>query len=213
MIRKRSERKGRFELDNNTASYDKIADRWDEIRRKKPIDPCIVALARRLPVNASILDVGCGTGYPIDVFLADKGFCITGIDPSENMLHKAISLKLPGAAFHCTDLFGFEPNETYDAVIAFDSIFHIPFDRQKDIYPKISALLKPKGLFLFTHGKRSGAVHGTMFGESFSYGALDTEILKHALTDSGLDIVAFHEDYQDPITGSRDVLIVARKRE
>ena len=200
-------------MDLNTSSYNKIADRWDEIRKTKPIDPCIVAFADRLPVNAGILDVGCGSGYPIDVYLTGKGFRVTGIDPSENMLDKAISLKLDGAAFYCTDLFGFETNETFDAVIAFDSIFHIPFDRQKDIYPKISALLKPNGLFLFTHGKESGTVHGTMFGEPFSYGALDKEILKCELNDAGFDIAAFHEDYRDPVTGTRDVLIVARKRE
>ena len=199
-------------MDQNTSSYNKIADRWDEIRRSKPVDPILVSFADRLPVHASVLDIGCGSGYPIDVFLAGKGFRVTGIDPSEKMLEKAISLKLEKATYSLTDLFGFQPEETYDAVVAFDSIFHIPFERQKDIYPRVSSFLKQNGLFLFTHGKRGGTVCGRMFGEPFSYSALDIEELKTGLNDSGLEIEAFHEDYRDRITGTRDHLVLARKR-
>ena len=199
-------------MEQNISSYNKIADWWDETRRIKPADPCIVSLADRLPVNASVLDIGCGSGSPIDVFLAGRQFRVTGIDPSEKMLEKAISLNLGMARFYCTDLFGFETGETFDAVIAFDSIFHIPFDLQKYIYPKVSTFLKQNGFFLFTHGKKSGTVHGTMHGEPFSYSALDQQILKNELNSSGFDIVEFHEDYQDPVTGTRDVLVLAKKR-
>ena len=199
-------------MEQNISSYNKIADWWDETRRAKPIDPCIVMLADKLPVNASVLDIGCGSGSPIDVFLVSKQFRVTGIDPSEKMLKKAISLRLGMACYYCTDLFGFETSESYDAVIAFDSLFHIPFDLQKNIYPTVSTFLNRNGLFLFTHGKKSGTVHGMMHGESFSYSALDKEMLKNELNNSGFDIVEFHEDYQDPITGTRDVLILAKKR-
>ena len=32
------------------------------------------------------------------------------------------------------------------------------------------------------------------------------------LVSAGLDIVEIHEDYRDPITGTRDILILAEKR-
>lgn len=161
---------------------------------------------------ANVLDIGCGTGYPIDVYLTGRNDRVTGIDPSVRMLEKAISLKLEKARFYCTDLFSFETAETFDAAIAFDSIFHIPLTMQHAIYPKVSWLLKPNGIFLFTHGIKSGTVHGSMFGEPFSYSALDKEALLKALDNSQFDIVEFHENYQAPITGTRDVLILAKKR-
>ena len=200
-------------MEQNTISYNKISDWWDENRRTKPIDPCIVSFADRLLANASVLDIGCGSGFPIDVFLANRQFQVTGIDPSEKMIEKAISLKLEKACYYCTDLFEFETNETYDAVIAFDSLFHIPFALQKKIYPKVSTLLKPNGLFFFTHGKKSGTVNGTMNGEPFSYSALDKEMVEEELNNSGFDIVEFYEDYQDTITGTRDILVLAKKRQ
>ena len=199
-------------MDNNTRSYNRIADLWDGIRKAKPVDPCVVSFADRLPANANILDIGCGSGYPIDYYLAGRGFCVTGIDPSGKMIEKAFSLKLERACFYRVDLFGFETDEVFDAVVAFDSIFHIPFEEQKKIYPKISALLKKNGLFLFTHGAKSENAFGTMFGEPFSYGALDIKTLKNELFNCGFEIVEFFEDYNDDVTGTRDLLALVRKK-
>ena len=195
----------------NTKSYDKIADQWDKVRRMRPVDPIVVRFAGMLQKAAHILDIGCGTGYPIDQFLCENGFSVTGIDPSENMLKKAIQLSLPNSEFIKTDLFSFETDQTFDAVIAFDSIFHIDLQDQRCIYPKVSSLLKPGGLFLFTHGRETGTVSGTMFGEEFVYGALDEEEVRNILKSENLGIVEIQKDYKDPVTGTRDLIVICKK--
>ena len=197
---------------DNTVSYNRIADRWEELRHSKPVDPIITEFARMLPAGAGVLDIGCGTGYPIAAYLASCGFAVTGIDPAEKMLEKAIAQKLPGARFFHADLFSFETDDMFDAALALDSIFHIPQARQREIYPKVSKLLKPGALFLFTHGRSAGEVHGSMFGEPFSYAALDIDSLGGCLADAGFMIVRETENYSDPITGTRDLIVLAKKK-
>ena len=163
-----------------------------------------------LPAGASVLDIGCGTGYPIDWYLCSKGFAVTGIDPAERMLEKAVGMELPGAKFFHTDLFAFETSERFDAAVAFDSLFHIPLERQKDIYGKVAGLLKPGALFLFSHGKQTGSVSGNMFGQPFASSALDAEALKTCLFEAGFSLVRFQENYAHPVTGTRDLIVIAK---
>ena len=198
---------------DNVRSYGRIAEMWDRNRRERGIDPAVADWSKMLPHDAAILDIGCGSGYPIDVFLSGRGFTVTGIDPSKEMIGLANRLELDGASFQACGLFEFEPDAPFDAVIAFDSLFHIDLDSQPAIYPKVASWLKPGGLFLFTHGKKTGTVSGKMFGESFLYGALDADRLRGCLGEIGLEPIWFYEDYEAPVTGQRDLLVLARKTE
>ena len=198
-------------MNKNTDSYNKIADLWDANRRKRAIDPIVVRFSGMLQKGARVLDIGCGTGYPIDQFLCEKGFSVTGIDPSEKMLQKAIGLSLSNAKFCFSDLFSFETDADFDAAIAFDSIFHIDLQNQNKIYQKISGLLKPGGLFLFTHGREKGTVEGDMFGERFVYSALDEEEVIRILKSENFEIIEKYKNYSDPVTGTRDLIVIARK--
>lgn len=46
------------------------------------INQCIVDFANNLSPNSRVLDIGCGTGYPIALYLSKQGFQVTGIDIS-----------------------------------------------------------------------------------------------------------------------------------
>ena len=196
---------------DNIRSYNAIAEKWERNRRERGLDPCIEALAEMIPPCGNILDIGCGTGYPIDTYLSEKGFPVTGIDPSEEMIRIASRQGLKKAEFRQCGLFEYEAAAPFDAVVAFDSLFHIPPDCQEEICPKVAGMLKPGGLFLFTHGRVTGSVAGTMFGESFSYHALDEDRLLQCLHENGLTPIWFFRDYEAPVTGKRDLLVLARK--
>ena len=191
--------------------YDEICPQWDEYRKKTSVNKCIADFSRRLKPNSSILDVGCGTGYPIDFFLSERGFRITGLDSSAKMIEKAASLKLKNTEYHVADLFGFRTEEKFDAIIAFDCLWHICHDNQKYIYGTIASLIKKGGYFIFTHGKKDGEIYGEMMGQTFYYSALDAEEVKKILISEGFEIISFTENYKERTTGDRELLVEARK--
>lgn len=192
-------------------AYNNIFNNWNELRRISPVNKCVVEFSKLLKPGAQVLDVGCGTGQPIAQFLSCSGFHVTGIDISEKMVEHARNLNLPNCKFMLCDVLNFCPKEKYDAVVAFDSLWHIEHGAQAKIYNKLATLLNAGGYLLFTHGKTDGEVVGEMFGEKFYYSALDLDHLKNLLNKSGFEIVQCLENYKEKTTGTRDLLIVAQK--
>lgn len=197
--------------DVNTASYDKIAAKWDDFRKTCDINKCVEEFADLLPEGAVILDAGCGTGVPIAKYLTKRGFSVVGIDPSSEMIRKARRLRLKNASFSQCGFLGYDSDIKFDAMIAFDSLWYIPLEDQPEIYKKASSLLKDGGLFMFTHGKEHGSIQGTMFGENFIYYALSAEEIRQNLKICGFEILREDADYAEPTTGTRDLLVFAKK--
>ena len=196
----------------NKESYNKICDTWDEYRRMRGVNPCIVDFANHLKTGAKMLDIGCGTGYPIADYLSEQGFFVTGIDISEKMIEKAKAYEIKNAEFFVEDILTFQSAEKYDGIIAFDSIWHIPAQQQQNIYRIIASLIEDGGYFLFTHGKSKGSVSGRMFGEEFHYSSLDAGRVRELLDENGFEIVRWEVDFKEETTGDRELLVVARKK-
>ena len=51
--------------------------------------PWLTNLQRRLPTNASVLDLGCGCGIPVAKALTDNGHHVTGVGLSEVQINRA----------------------------------------------------------------------------------------------------------------------------
>ncbi len=193
-------------------SYNKICDKWSDFCEGRKVNKCIADFVGLLEPRCKILDAGCGTGYPIAAFLAEKGFRVTGIDISEEMIKRAESLNLTDACFFVEDISEFHSDEKYGAVIAFDSLWHIEYGKQEEIYKVIASVLEQGGKFIFTHGRTDGEVTGTMYGEKFYNSALDGEKVRRLLTENGFEILSFTEDYKEETTGNRDLLVIAEKK-
>ena len=123
--------------DSVKRAYDNIADKWAEFRAGCTINKCIAEFVKLLPLHSEILDVGSGTGYPVAAYLAEKGHRVTGIDVSAQMTKKARALNLPCARFINVDFTEYTADVSFDAAIAFDSLWHIAYSRQESIYPKL----------------------------------------------------------------------------
>lgn len=105
-------------------------------------------LAGHLGPGAEVLDIGCGVGVPADRWLADAGFRVTGIDISEVQIERARRL-VPSATFVRADISVFDAADaSFDAVVSFYALIHVPLEDQRALFPRIHRWLRPGGLFL-----------------------------------------------------------------
>lgn len=102
-----------------------------------------------IPVGVNVLDLCCGSGR-LSKRLSDDGFCVTGIDISEEMI-RLVRNRAPDVDFFVEDAQNFSSDRSFHLVIStFDSINHImtPNDL-KSVTPQVSNVLREGSLFLF----------------------------------------------------------------
>jgi len=106
----------------------------------------IAELSRRLPRDASVLDLGCGTGVPTARALTDQGHRVLGIDTSSKMLDLARK-QVPGAMFVKQDMRGATfPAGEFDAVSAYFSLMMLSRSDISLVLGRVRTWLKPGGL-------------------------------------------------------------------
>lgn len=174
-------------------AYDRIAAWFRSETRNSPYGmPFLEELLALLPEHAHVLDAGCGFGRMARVLL-DRGCRVTGVDVSGEMLRLA-SEYVPEAHLVQADVSEFRTTETFDAVLAWDSLFHLPPDRHRPMLKRMAQLLKPDGIFLMTSGSRKGRVSGAMNGVEFHYSTLSMEEYRTELARSGFVILKMIQD-------------------
>lgn len=106
-------------------------------------------LLKDLPPGSRILDLGCGTGH-LSVRLSERGYKITGLDISEDMLAFA-RRKLPEAEFIRADARAFNLPSGFDAAVSgFESMSHIlEPEGLTAAFVNTRLALSPGGLFVF----------------------------------------------------------------
>ena len=133
------------------AGYDRVAERY--LASKDPEDPTTLAalkeLARGFSPGAAVLDLGCGAGVPVTRWLARR-FAVTGVDVSARQLELA-RRHIPRANLIKADMtdLSFEA-ESFDAVVAFHSIIHVPRAEHPALLGEIRRWLRPGGAFFAT---------------------------------------------------------------
>ena len=101
------------------------------------IDPSsfLAPLIRHLKPDASILDVGCGSGRDL-LWLKKSGFKVTGFERSEglaDLARKYAGCKIIVGDF---DVYDFS-KQTFDAVLLCGSLVHIPHARLESVFGNI----------------------------------------------------------------------------
>ena len=129
-------------------SYDRLASAYAASRVGKA-HPELEWLLTRLNDGASVLDIGCGAGVPVTRLLAER-FRVTGVDASSEMIRLARA-NVPDASFIQSDMRSVEfDDSTFDAAVAFFSLFHIPREDHPRLFSRIRDWLKPGGYLMCT---------------------------------------------------------------
>lgn len=100
-------------------------------------------LAPHLQPRAHVLDLGCGYGIPAARWLSRRGYTVTGIDLSPVQIERARRL-VPAAEFRCADITTLDlPERSFDAIVSFFAIIHVPLAEQSDLLGAMHRWLKP----------------------------------------------------------------------
>ena len=134
------------------AGYDAIAAQYLATRTEDSADVQLLGeLIQRLPRGAQVLDAGCGSGVPVTRILS-RAFQVTGVDFSEAQIALARQL-VPEAQFVCQDMTELTfPDNSFDAVVSYYAIIHIPREEHRQLLAKFYRLLKPAGFVLLCLG-------------------------------------------------------------
>ncbi len=132
------------------ATYNSLSEEYaKKFAKYPPVAEWNIFLSK-LPKQAKILDVGCGSGRDSKYF-SSKGHGVIGIDLSSKLLTIA-KKAVPKANFKLMDLRKMTfPDKTFDGIWACASLLHIKRNEILPVIYKIYSLLKPNGiLFILT---------------------------------------------------------------
>lgn len=148
--------------------------------------------AKTLSPGSSVLDIGCGPGFPITVVLVEEGLSVFGVDAAPSFV-AAFQRNLPGVPIICdavqeSRFF----DRMFDAVLAMGLIFLLKAEDQYSLIKRFAELLAPGGRLLFTATVEPAVWNDILTGlESISLGA---EEYRKLLGNAGLAVVEEYED-------------------
>ncbi len=163
-----------------------------------------------LPPPANVLDVGCGSGVPIDRYLVDHGYDVTGIDLSAKQIELARA-SVPEAQFEVVNVLELKPREyRVGGIVSFYAIFHTPRGRHAEVLKTLATFLRPGGVMLITMGAseyegREMNFHGVEMHWSHFGPERNCELVEAA----GFDI---QSDEIESVAEERHQIIWARRR-
>jgi len=120
----------------------------------------VVEFAYRLKREAKrkVYDLGCGLGRHL-LFFAQMGFAVCGSDLSERAVEEArkrvAAAFLPGCIKHGDMVKIEESDDSFDAVIAYNVVYHAYPQEIKKAIGEVYRILKGGGLFLVTFQAKS----------------------------------------------------------
>jgi cyclopropane fatty-acyl-phospholipid synthase-like methyltransferase len=145
-----------------------------------------------LPHGSSVIDLGCGPGFPLTTVLVEEGLQVFGVDGSPSFV-AAFQHNLPGTPIVCESVlesrfFG----RTFDAVLSIGLIFLLKAEEQHRLIRRFADALVPGGRLLFTSTAQPHVWNDLMTGmESISLGG---EEYRRHLSAVGLSVTCEYED-------------------
>ena len=144
---------------------------------------------RRLKKGSRVLELGCGMGVPVGKFFSRQHIYL-GVDISQVQIQRAKKLVLKGR-FQRADMTRLRfPPSSFDAVLAFYSIIHLPLREQKPLFKRIFRWIRPGGLFLSVlgWGRWTGKTQD-WFGAEMFWSHTDHETYHRWLEETGFQVV------------------------
>jgi ubiquinone/menaquinone biosynthesis C-methylase UbiE len=116
---------------------------------------------------------------------------VTGVDFSQKNINLARK-NVPEAEFIKGDFSMIDfKKESFDAIVSFYAIFHIPREEHRDLFAKMNYLLKKKGIIIVTLGT-SGSEYGEeddWCGAPMAWSSHEPDMAKAIISEAGFTIL------------------------
>lgn len=195
--------------------YDRVALDYARLEgeAKWPRMAWLKKLLDRLPPGASVLDLGCGSADPAGVEIT-KQHRLTGVDISQAQIDLA-RRNVPTGHFLHGDAASVEfPAASFDAVVSFYTLEHIPRQEHKAVLQRIHRWLRPGGLLLVSlEAGEYDDVVGEWLGVSMFISCFDPETTRRLVDEAGFELLETAIEVQ--VEGTTEIpylWLLARKR-
>jgi ubiquinone/menaquinone biosynthesis C-methylase UbiE len=195
--------------------YDQVALDYDHLEGEAewPRMAWLNKVLNRLAPGSSVLDLGCGSGDPAGIEIA-KQHRLTGVDISQTQIDLA-RRNVPAGHFLHGDAASVEfPAASFDAVVSFYTLEHIPRREHGAVFRRIHHWLRPGGLLLgsMEAGEYDDVV-GEWLGVSMFISCYDPETTRRLVGEAGFDLLETAIELQ--VEGGTEIpylWLLARKR-
>jgi SAM-dependent methyltransferase len=183
--------------------YDRHARDFDRERDRSLFERgWLDDMTHRLPPAARILDLGCGMAEPVAAYLIGQGRKVTGVDAAPAMLALCRE-RFPDAEWIEADMRTLELGRRFDAIVAWDSFFHLTPAEQRGMFGTFARHIAPGGMLLFTSGPEAGEKTGELWDEPLYHASLSPAEYRRRLNECGFAVV--RHKAEDPDCGGHTV--------
>lgn len=167
-------------------TYDIVTDQFDTLRHPDIGVVDLLALVQNFTRPPAILDLGCGTGFPIAQALVGRAGRYLGIDNSQGMC-EAFRQHLPTAECRCGELDDLDGlTGPFDLIFSWGALCHLTPERQRCAITGAARLLSKEGLLAFTGGEDAGSCLGQVGPVVIEHHSLGREAYLAIATAAGL---------------------------
>jgi SAM-dependent methyltransferase len=155
-------------------------------------------LSTLLRSGDSILDVGCGTGRDL-AWLLERGYQVTGVDPSQEMIAEAQRrYPIPAGALHQDTLPALDTiNGQYRGIICMHVLHHLEDTALLDALYRLRSILAPGGFLVIRTPSRHAAVTDGRHADGRRYILRDPGEYRFFLERLGLRRTVQFDDYHE----------------
>lgn len=188
------------------ATYERVGADWARQRNRTLMEKAwldrMLAAAPRSTGPVRVLDLGCGSGQPIASYLVDRGARMTGVDAAATMtaLYKQ---NLPTADAVQADIRGLALDRRFDAIIAWNSFFHLSAADQEPMFATFATHAAPRAALMFTAGHMAGEAIGEVAGAPIYHASLSPDRYRELLADHGFKVLRYMPE--DPECGGHTI--------
>jgi ubiquinone/menaquinone biosynthesis C-methylase UbiE len=171
--------------------YDRVAAQYARLEGDDPWPRVrwLEKLLHALPPGSSLLDLGCGSGDPAAILIAQRHH-VTGVDLSREQIRRA-RRNVPSGTFLHADAASIQfPGASFDAVVSFYTLEHIPRAEHAALLAKIHLWLQPGGLLLLSleAGEAKDLV-GEWLGVPMFFSCFHPEVVQQMVVDAGFKVL------------------------